>query len=143
MAGNPNVNPYAAPVQVPFQKTVTTSQRGVGQTSTQVNSSAWTQWTQNVGDTQVAVIAQVTLLNNAVASLQTVVGVSTLYAGFVAPGASWHVCDGSAISRTTFATLFAIIGTTFGAGDGSTTFNLPTCGAPGGATGLNFFMRVI
>jgi microcystin-dependent protein len=34
-------------------------------------------------------------------------------------------CDGSAVSRTTYATLFASIGTTFGAGDGSTTFNLP------------------
>lgn len=33
--------------------------------------------------------------------------------------------DGSAISRTTFADLFAYLGTTFGAGDGSTTFNLP------------------
>ena len=34
-------------------------------------------------------------------------------------------CDGSAVSRTTYAALFAIIGTTFGAGDGSTTFNVP------------------
>jgi len=34
-------------------------------------------------------------------------------------------CDGSAISRTAFATLFNIIGTTFGAGDGYTTFNIP------------------
>ena len=34
-------------------------------------------------------------------------------------------CDGSAISRTTYAGLFAVIGTAFGAGDGSTTFNLP------------------
>jgi microcystin-dependent protein len=34
-------------------------------------------------------------------------------------------CDGSAISRTTYATLFAIIGTNYGVGDGSTTFNLP------------------
>lgn len=34
-------------------------------------------------------------------------------------------CDGSAVSRTTYADLFAVIGTTFGAGDGSTTFNLP------------------
>jgi microcystin-dependent protein len=33
--------------------------------------------------------------------------------------------DGSAVSRTTYATLFAAIGTTYGAGDGSTTFNLP------------------
>ena len=35
------------------------------------------------------------------------------------------LCDGSAISRTTYATLFSIIGTTYGVGDGSTTFNLP------------------
>lgn len=35
------------------------------------------------------------------------------------------VCDGSAVSRTDYATLFAVIGTTYGAGDGSTTFNLP------------------
>lgn len=41
----------------------------------------------------------------------------------------WMTCDGSAISRTTYATLFALIGTTFGEGDGSTTFNLPDVGA--------------
>ena len=34
-------------------------------------------------------------------------------------------CDGSAVSRTTYATLFAVIGTMYGAGDGTTTFNLP------------------
>lgn len=34
-------------------------------------------------------------------------------------------CNGGAISRTTYADLFAVIGTTYGAGDGSTTFNLP------------------
>ena len=37
----------------------------------------------------------------------------------------WKLCDGSALSRVTYATLFALLGTTFGAGDGSTTFNLP------------------
>ena len=37
----------------------------------------------------------------------------------------WLVCDGSAVSRTTYASLFAKIGTRHGAGDGSTTFNLP------------------
>jgi microcystin-dependent protein len=37
----------------------------------------------------------------------------------------WLDCDGSAISRTTYAKLFAAIGTTYGVGDGSTTFNLP------------------
>ena len=35
------------------------------------------------------------------------------------------LCDGRAVSRTTYADLFNIIGTTYGAGDGSTTFNLP------------------
>jgi hypothetical protein len=35
-------------------------------------------------------------------------------------------CDGSAVSRSTYGNLFAAIGTTYGAGDGSTTFNLPT-----------------
>lgn len=35
------------------------------------------------------------------------------------------LCDGSAVSRTTYAALFAIFSTTFGSGDGSTTFNLP------------------
>lgn len=34
-------------------------------------------------------------------------------------------CNGSAISRTTYADLFAVIGTAYGSGDGSTTFNLP------------------
>ena len=35
------------------------------------------------------------------------------------------ICDGSAISRTTYAALFAVVGTSHGSGDGSTTFNLP------------------
>ncbi len=35
------------------------------------------------------------------------------------------LCDGSAVSRTTYAGLFAVIGTSFGSGDGSSTFNLP------------------
>ncbi len=38
---------------------------------------------------------------------------------------NWLICDGKAISRTTYATLFALVGTTWGSGDGSTTFNLP------------------
>ena len=37
----------------------------------------------------------------------------------------WLECDGSAVSRTTYSELFAVIGTEFGSGDGSTTFNLP------------------
>ncbi len=37
----------------------------------------------------------------------------------------WLLCDGSAVSRTDYADLFNLIGTTYGAGDGSNTFNLP------------------
>lgn len=37
----------------------------------------------------------------------------------------WLVCNGAAVSRTTYSALFAAIGTTYGAGNGSTTFNLP------------------
>jgi len=51
------------------------------------------------------------------------VGAIQAYAGTA--GTGWLVCDGSAVSRTTYANLFAAIGTNFGAGDGSTTFNLP------------------
>lgn len=47
-----------------------------------------------------------------------------MYAGSTAPQ-GWLLCDGSAVSRSTYAALFAAIGTTFGTGDGSTTFNLP------------------
>jgi len=43
----------------------------------------------------------------------------------VTPPPSWAIIDGSAVSRTLYPQLFALIGTTFGAGDGSTTFNLP------------------
>ena len=38
---------------------------------------------------------------------------------------NWFLCNGQAISRTTYSKLFSIIGTNYGAGDGSTTFNLP------------------
>lgn len=44
---------------------------------------------------------------------------------FSSPPTGWLECDGSAISRTTYSDLFSAIGTTFGNGDGSTTFNIP------------------
>lgn len=43
------------------------------------------------------------------------------------PPPGWLFCDGSAVSRVTYAALFAAIGVVHGIGDGSTTFNLPTC----------------
>lgn len=53
------------------------------------------------------------------------IGGVTQYAGATSPSANWAICDGSAVSRTTYATLFARIGTTYGVGNGTTTFNLP------------------
>lgn len=52
-------------------------------------------------------------------------GMVMAFAGTSAPS-GWLKCDGSAISRTTYASLFAAIGTKYGTGNGSTTFNLPT-----------------
>ena len=54
----------------------------------------------------------------------TPVGSISLFAGTTAPS-GWLICDGSAVSRTTYANLFSVIGTTYGTGDGSTTFNIP------------------
>jgi microcystin-dependent protein len=46
------------------------------------------------------------------------------FAGSSAPS-NWLLCDGALVSRTTYATLFGVIGTNYGAGDGSSTFKLP------------------
>ena len=51
-------------------------------------------------------------------------GIVLPFAGAAAP-AGWLMCDGSAVSRTTYAALFAAIGVAYGAGDTSTTFNVP------------------
>ena len=52
------------------------------------------------------------------------IGSITAYGKETAP-ANWLICDGSAVSRSAYADLFAVIGTKYGEGDGSTTFNLP------------------
>lgn len=51
-------------------------------------------------------------------------GIIMPFAGTVAPQGCLF-CDGSAVSRTTYSALFEVIGTTYGAGDGETTFNIP------------------
>ena len=52
------------------------------------------------------------------------VGMISPYGGASAP-TDWQLCYGQAISRTTYSALFTAISTTYGVGDGSTTFNLP------------------
>lgn len=56
--------------------------------------------------------------------LSGVTGMVVPYLGSAAP-TGFLLCDGSLVSRTTYAALFAVVGTSFGAGDGSTTFALP------------------
>ena len=50
---------------------------------------------------------------------------AVLFFAMNAAPAGWRVCDGSLVSRVTYAALFAAIGTIYGAGDGATTFKLP------------------
>lgn len=54
-------------------------------------------------------------------------GEMVMYGGAVAP-TGWLICNGQAVNRNTYAALFGIIGTAFGAGDGTATFNLPNFG---------------
>lgn len=52
------------------------------------------------------------------------IGALLAFAGATAPD-GWLLCAGQDVSRVTYGALFAVIGTTYGAGDGSTTFTLP------------------
>lgn len=67
----------------------------------------------------------------------TPAGAIMQYSGATAPD-GWFICNGVEVSRTTYSTLYAVIGTTYGVGDGSTTFNLPNCQGrvPVGAGGV-------
>lgn len=60
----------------------------------------------------------------ALANILVPTGCVQAFAGQTTP-TGWLLCDGSAVSRTTYEKLFAVIGTTYGAGDDSTTFNVP------------------
>lgn len=60
----------------------------------------------------------------AVQALLVPTGSVSPYAGLTEPS-GWLFCYGQAVSRTTYAALFAVVSTTYGSGDGSTTFNLP------------------
>jgi microcystin-dependent protein len=79
-----------------------------------------------VNSTQAQIDAIVALLVNGVLR-----GNGAAFPGMIAdhggttPPTGWLVCDGQAVSRTTYVDLYNAIGTTWGAGDGSTTFNVP------------------
>lgn len=69
-------------------------------------------------------LAAVSAVNAMISAGGIPTGALTPFAGSSAP-TGWLLCYGQAVSRTTYADLFAVIGTTYGSGDGSTTFSLP------------------
>lgn len=80
-------------------------------------------------DPDPANLAEVTDDGVLVAGRGQVIPVGTIlpYAGSTVPD-GYLSCNGAAVSRSTYATLYAVVGTSFGVGDGSTTFNLPNMG---------------
>jgi microcystin-dependent protein len=81
----------------------------------------------NTANTQIATtafVAAATANFLSAATVDELAGSIKMWAS-VTPPANWALCNGQAISRTAYATLFSRIGTTYGSGDGSTTFNLP------------------
>jgi len=71
-----------------------------------------------VSSTDAVTLAQLNAVNS------VVTGTIQMWPTVTAP-TGYLLCGGTAVSRSTYAALFAVIGTTFGVGDGSTTFNLP------------------
>jgi len=98
---------YAKPASPNFTGTPTAPTASQGTDTTQIATTAYT--VAEILATQVSGIPS---------------GGITPFAGSSAP-TGWLLCDGTAVSRTTYATLFGIVGTAYGVGDGSTTFNLP------------------
>ena len=79
-----------------------------------------------VADADAATMAQLNALQVQIAANANAMPVGSVldFAGSVAP-TNFALCFGQAISRTDFSALFALVGVTYGPGDGSTTFNLP------------------
>lgn len=63
-------------------------------------------------------------IDSALTLVDTPAGTVSQFAGSSAPG-GWLLCRGQEVSRSTYAVLFSVVGTTFGAGNGSSTFNVP------------------
>ena len=107
-----NVN-YTVGTVVLYSNNIYKCIRANGPASTVANPTNTTYWTR------FALITDINPLYNLVPT-----GVILPYGGVTAPS-GFLICDGSAVSRTTYANLFAVIGTRYGAGNGSTTFNVP------------------
>ena len=119
-------------ISIPLPTTIGTSASNKNLTVYGTTSSIKLTLTQSTG-TAPMTISSTTKVNNLNADMvdgkhasdfDIPVGTIVMWAGSTAP-TNWLMCDGSAVSRTTYSTLFTVIGTTYGTGDGSTTFNLP------------------
>ena len=108
--------------------TATTYGTGTSTKYGHVKLSDATNGTEGESGGVAATPAAVATVQAAVDALNTALalpaGVTVPYAGATAP-TGWLLCNGQAVSRTSYSRLFAAIGTTYGAGDGSTTFNVP------------------
>ncbi len=95
--------------------------------SNRLHRDGRTSWTgnQNANGNKITGLAAGTASTDAATVGQGVpIGAMMDFPGATAPS-GWLLCAGQAISRSTYSALFAVIGTTYGAGDGSTTFNVP------------------
>lgn len=83
-------------------------------------NSFWT--VDNVVSADAAVLAALTAYEATIAGIP--IGGMVAYGGTTAPN-GWLLCFGQAISRTVYGALFLVVGTAYGSGDSSTTFNVP------------------
>lgn len=101
-----------------------------GQTFSGPGNVTWSwdgvKWTSAVTGSPLAISGGGTGQTTALAALAALLPVALMlpYAGATAPS-GWLMCAGQNVSRTTYAALYIAIGTTYGVGDGSTTFGLP------------------
>lgn len=109
-------------IDVPIYGASSSSQWGHVKLSDSVNSSDSAE--NGIAATPAAVKAVKDLLDSLKTALTLPSGIVAPFAGSTIPS-GWLLCNGQAVSRESYASLFSAIGTTYGVGDGSTTFNVP------------------
>lgn len=119
-------------ISIPLATTIGTSTSNKNLTVYGTTSSIRLTLTQSTG-TAPMTVASTTVVTNLNADMvdgkhasdfAIPVGTIMMWAGSTAP-TGWLLCNGAAVNRTTYSALFTVIGTTYGTGNGSTTFNLP------------------
>ncbi len=131
-SGNPRIDTIVAECDWAAQTItlkVVQGTPGASPTPPTLTQNAGTLWQEPLA--QVSVADGFSTITNADIEDWRQIVIPGAYSGKIEPcvlastPAGWLMCAGQAVSRTRYADLFAAIGTTFGAGDGSTTFNLP------------------